>query len=221
MCRRPAPAPRTGLAAPRMPPPAPELRTTSALPVGALVVQFVPFEVHLVTRTCLVGRPALFSGRAAPLPHLTGAAAASGCLLPIPPDASREGPGAKAAASGCLLPIPPDASREGPGAKAGPRFSSRACCEQRSWMPQGYCRELLRRKLTHNTVRSAQNVEFLLSGDIQECLSPMVSPERPLASNARCRGSKALLCFSTTTSLCRLAPTSGTLPPVYGPDASG
>ena len=199
MCRRPAPAPRTGLAAPRMPPPAPELRTTSALPVGALVVQFVPFEVHLVTRTCLVGRPALFSGRAAPLPHLTGAAAASGCLLPIPPDASREGP----------------------GAKAGPRFSSRACCEQRSWMPQGYCRELLRRKLTHSTVRSAQNVEYLLSGDIQECLSPMVSPERPLASNARCRGSKALLCFSTTTSLCRLAPTSGTLPPVYGPDASG
>ena len=25
--------------------------------------------------------------------------------------------------------------------------------------------------MTHNTVRSAQNVEFLLSGDIQECLS--------------------------------------------------
>ena len=47
----------------------------------------------------------------------------------------------------------------------------------------------------------------------------MVSGKRPLAPNARGTARGAVLYGLTTTSLCRLAPTSGTLPPVYGPGA--
>ena len=69
---------------------------TVALPVSEARVQFVPFEVHLVTRGREPARPALFSGCSGTSPTSHGAAVASGSLLPFPPDASREGPGAEA-----------------------------------------------------------------------------------------------------------------------------
>lgn len=49
--------------------------------------------------------------------------------------------------------------------------------------------------------------------------APMVTVRQPFAPNGGCGARGAVPYVQTTTSLCRLAPTSGALPPVYGPDA--
>ena len=49
--------------------------------------------------------------------------------------------------------------------------------------------------------------------------SPMVTRSRPFAPNEGSGARGAIPYVQTTTSLCRLAPTSEALPPDYGPDA--
>ncbi len=91
-----------------------------------------------------------------------------------------------------------------------------------------------RRKAPFQPLRTPLSIEYLphsVSGGSQPVAgtngelvdrprhSPMVTARRPLAPNRGCDARGVVPYVQTTTSLCRLAPTSGALPPVYGPDA--